>query len=267
VFDRSRLLATGGVSSVEGAAGGGLSPWALIAGYGTRDGIGITGFGTTVVGRDTNLYVAGAAIGLFDRLELSYARQWFDTKGAGRRLGLGQGYNFEQDVIGAKLRVLGDAIYDQDSWLPQVSLGAQYKINHQEQLVRALGAARHQDIEFYVAASKLVLEVSVLLNATVRMARANQFGLLGFGGDRGDRHEPQLEGSVVWLAARDLAFGAEYRSKPDNLSFAKETNAWDAFVAWFPSKHASVTLAYVDLGPIARQRSQNGVYLSLQVGF
>ena len=31
-----RLLATGGVSQVEGAGGGGLVPWALIAGYGTR---------------------------------------------------------------------------------------------------------------------------------------------------------------------------------------------------------------------------------------
>ena len=37
-----RLLATGGVSNVEGSAGGGLSPWALIAGYGTREQTGAT---------------------------------------------------------------------------------------------------------------------------------------------------------------------------------------------------------------------------------
>jgi hypothetical protein len=267
LFDRGRLLATGGVSTVEGAGGGGLVPWALITGYATRDGVGVTGFGTAVVARDMNLYVAGAGIGLFDRVELTYARQWFDTRGVGAKLGLGQGYTFEQDVVGAKLRLLGDAVYAQDSWLPQLSLGAQYKINHQESLVRALGAARAQDAEFYLAASKLLLEHSVLLNGTVRLTRANQFGLLGFGGDRGDRYQPQFEGSVVWLASRDLAFGAEYRTKPDNLSFAKEGDAWDLFVAWFPSKHASVTLAYVDLGPIAGQRTQNGVYLSLQVGF
>ena len=38
--DSSRLLATSGVTEVEGAGGGGLVPWALITGYGTRDQIG-----------------------------------------------------------------------------------------------------------------------------------------------------------------------------------------------------------------------------------
>ena len=37
-----RLIATSGVSQIEGAAGGGLVPWAVIAGYGTRDQFGIT---------------------------------------------------------------------------------------------------------------------------------------------------------------------------------------------------------------------------------
>ncbi len=40
MFDQGKLLATGGVSAVEGAGGGGLAGWALITGYGTRDGIG-----------------------------------------------------------------------------------------------------------------------------------------------------------------------------------------------------------------------------------
>ena len=38
--DLGKLLATGGVSQVEGAGGGGLTPWALISGYGTRDSYG-----------------------------------------------------------------------------------------------------------------------------------------------------------------------------------------------------------------------------------
>ena len=33
LFDEGKLLATGGVSAVEGE-GGGLAPWALITGYG-----------------------------------------------------------------------------------------------------------------------------------------------------------------------------------------------------------------------------------------
>lgn len=39
-----RLLATGGVMQIEGSAGGGLTPWALIAGYGTREEIGASAF-------------------------------------------------------------------------------------------------------------------------------------------------------------------------------------------------------------------------------
>ena len=35
-----KLLGTGGVSQFEGSGGGGLTPWALITGYGTADEIG-----------------------------------------------------------------------------------------------------------------------------------------------------------------------------------------------------------------------------------
>ena len=44
MFDAGKLLATGGVSQVEGAGGGGLANWASIGGYGYRtkpDNLGI----------------------------------------------------------------------------------------------------------------------------------------------------------------------------------------------------------------------------------
>jgi hypothetical protein len=37
-------------------------------------------------------------------------------------------------------------------------------------------------------------------------------------------------------------------------------------MAWFPSKNVSLTAAYVDLGDIALQGPQRGVYLSVQLG-
>jgi hypothetical protein len=91
-FDEGRLLATGGVSAVEGEGGGGLAPWALITGYGTRDGVGITLHHTYVSLPDYQLITPGAAIGLFDRLELSYAWQALDTEATGAALKLGQGF-------------------------------------------------------------------------------------------------------------------------------------------------------------------------------
>jgi hypothetical protein len=265
--DSGRLLATSGVSQLEGAAGGGLVPWSVISGYGTRDSVGANAHYTLAYLPDFTLHSAGASIGLRNRVELSYAHQWFDTRDAGRKLGLGGGYQFHLDVVGAKVRLFGDAVYDQDSWLPQVAVGAQFKTVDRHGLVRALGARSPSGVDVYASATKLFLAQSLLLNATVRLTQANQYGLLGFGGDRTAGYRPQFEGSAALLLNRDLAVGAEVRTKPDNLRFAHEGTAFDVFAAYFLSKNASATLAFVALGPVARQGSQNGVYLSLQGGF
>jgi hypothetical protein len=103
-----------------------------------------------------------------------------------------------------------------------------------------------------------------LLNLTVRSTRANQFGLLGFGGDRGDRRQLKLEGSAAVLLRDDLALGVEWRNKPDRLSVFREQGAADVFAAWFPSRHLSATLGWVNLGQVANKSSQRGGYLSLQ---
>lgn len=267
LVDSARLLATGGVSQIEGAGGGGLSTWALITGYGSRDAVGGNVHATIADFDDFRLSSYGTAVGIFDRVELSYARQRFDTEQAGAALGLGAGFTFEQDVFGAKARLIGDAVYDQDRWLPQISAGVQYKRANHVNIIRAIGGASDHGVDYYLAASKLILEHGVLLNATVRATRANQFGLLGFGGPRNDDHTIQFEGSGVWLIDRHVALGFDYRTKPDNLTFAEEDDAYDVFIALFPSKHFSLTAAYVDLGDVALQGEQNGAYFSIQTGF
>lgn len=73
--DGGRLLATGGATQVEGAAGGGLVPWAVLAGYGTREQDGGTAFYTRVDTGDYALDAAGVAWTFRNRLELSLARQ------------------------------------------------------------------------------------------------------------------------------------------------------------------------------------------------
>jgi len=266
LFDSGRLLATGGVSQVEGAGGGGLVPWALITGYGSRDGIGVNAHATYVPVTDFSLLTEGVAVGLYDRLELSFAHQTFDTGEAGARLGLGKGFTFDQDIVGAKVRLFGDAVFDQDSWLPQVAAGLQYKMNDRGDIIRAIGGRHDSGTDYYLAATKLFLAERLLVNLTLRETEANQYGILGFGGDNGG-YSTQVEGSAGFLLTRWLVLGADYRTKPDNLKFAKEDDAFDLFVACFLNKNVSLTLAYVDLGDIALQGNQNGAYMSLQVGF
>jgi hypothetical protein len=261
-----KLLLTSGVSTIEGAAGGGLAPWAVIAGYETREGVGADAHATYVKLPDYELRDYGVAVGLFDRLELSYAGQDFDTGKTGAKLGLGAGFTFHQDILGAKLRLIGDAVYA-DSWPPQVAVGAQYKKNDQGAIIHAVGGRHDSGVDYYISATKVLLDTSLVLNATVRATKANQTGLLGFGGDRNDDYKAEFEGSLGYLLSKRLVVGAEVRTKPDNLGFAKEDDAYDVFAAYAVNKHLSITAAYVDLGDIATFKNQRGVYLSLQAGF
>jgi len=265
-FDQGKLLATGGVSQIEGAGGGGLGAWALITGYGSDHGVGVNAHYTTVQLPDYQLNSVGAAVGLFDRLELSYAWAAFDTQAVGAALGLGQGYTFHQNIFGAKLRLIGDAVYDQDTWLPQISIGLQHKENDRGAVIAAVGGKGAVGTDFYVAASKLFLAQSLLVNTTLRFTKANQIGILGFGGDKHDGYAPQFEGSLAYLFSRKFAAGIEGRTKPSNLAIAKEQDAWDVFAAWFPCKDFSITVAYADMGNVVIKDHQGGAYISLQAG-
>ena len=282
--DTGKLLLTGGVSSIDGAAGGGLTPWAVIGTNATDDEIGVSAFVTRVGTQDYGLTGYGVAVGIHDRVELSLAGQDFDTKGTGTALGL-PGLHLKQTILGAKARVYGDAVLDSDNFIPQIAVGMQYKTLGSTGLdgtLTALGAKR-SGVDFYVSATKLLLGQSLLLNATLRATKANQNGLLGYGatlGGKEDKYSLQPEFSVAYLLSRNLAVGAEYRFMRNKLETAGNaaklgnglrSGDWkNVFVAWAPSKNFSLTLAYVDLGvivPAVASRKQTGYYLSGQVAF
>lgn len=283
-----RLLATGGATEIEGSAGGGIVPWALISGYGTEDEVGATAFLTNVRVPNYDLISTGAAIGLFDRVELSYARQRLtldNTVLSG--LGLNISPAIHQDVFGAKVKLFGDAIYAQDSLLPQVSFGMQYKHNLDYKFIPTVLGARHDSgTDFYLAATKVYLGGlagrNVILNGTVRMTKANQMGLLGFGGPSSDSYKARFEGSAgVFLdPANTWLLGAEYRQNPDNglgapLGVHTKQDAYkDVYVAYLPNKRFALVAAYADLGALpdttrsdANSASKHGVYLSGQFSF
>ncbi len=269
-----RLLLTGGVSTIEGAGGGGLVPWALIGGYGTRDEVGLNAYVTGVDTRDFTLASYGAALNVGNRLEVSVARQNFNLREVGNALALGNRYTISQTILGAKVRLFGDAVLEQDSLLPQVAVGVQYKLNDDKPVVGGALGLERKGLDFYVSATKLILSKSLLLNATVRLTKANQYGILGFGGLGGQDqdYQAQFEGSAAYLLTRKLAFGGEYRTKSNRLEGAlggttfREENAWDIFAAYTLNRNVSLTVAYARLGQIALRR-QDGAYASIQIGF
>lgn len=262
-----RLLATGGVGQMEGAAGGGLTPWALISGYGTDTQIGGSVYYTQAkTNGGFELDSGGVSIGINNRFELSLSQQKFGFSNTV------PGESARLNTLGAKVRLFGDAVYDQDKWLPQVAVGVQVKHNEDYGVVpKTLGAKHATGYDFYLSATKLylgaVLGRNLLLNGTLQATKANQFGLLGFGGDRNNHYQLQPAGSVALMLTDNLILGAEYRAKPDNLNVYKEDDAKDVFLAWFPVKNFSVTAAYLDLGNIANKDNQTAWYLSGQLTY
>lgn len=256
----SRLLATGGVTAVEGASGGGLSPWGVLTGTASEGEWAVTAARTTARLDDYRLDVSGFATNWNDRLEVSYARQ---------RLGLDTlGGKLEQDILGIKLKLLGDVLYHPwGIW----SLGVQHKELSDGELPLAVGARDTRGNDVYLAGSKLFFDAlagrNLLANLTLRATRANQGGLLGFGGDRKASRSLVAEGSLGLFLSPRWVVGAEYRQKPDNLGFAGEDDWQSLYTAYFFNKHVSLTGAWLDLGSIAGLDDQGGGYLSLQIAF
>ena len=288
--DTGKLLLTGGVSSIDGAAGGGLTPWAVIGSNATEGEIGASAHISRASTQDYGLTTYGAALGFKDRIELSVARQDFNASpsialNGIAPFGVTPGQHIKMDIVGVKVRVAGDAVLDSDTLMPQIAVGLEYKHTRPGSLGSVLNflGAKTSGVDVYVSATKLFLAQGVLVNGTLRATKANQNGLLGFGSNSPgrDSYSLQPEFSVAYLLSKNVAIGAEYRFKPNNLEAlgraaglggALREDDWkDIFIAWAPSKNLSLTLAYVDLGRvvpgITGNRKQTGAYLSAQVAF
>src|SRR5580693_904662 len=114
--DEGKFLLTAGFNDLEGSGGGGLVPLAFITGYGSSDSWGANAHFTNIQLKDFQLRTYGVAAGAFDRVELSYTRLEFNVTGTPL-----DGLGVSQDVLGLKIKLLGDAVYGQNSWLPQIA--------------------------------------------------------------------------------------------------------------------------------------------------
>lgn len=253
-----RLLATGGATTLEGSGGGGIVPWATLASYADEGEWGATVQLNYANVDDYQLNVVGATVTYSNRVELSYAQQDFELSSLGGSL--------KQDIYGVKVRLAGDLVYGD---MPQISVGAQHKRNQTFALPQAVGARADSGTDYYVSAGKAWLDGPFhrtwLANVTVRATKANQTGLLGFGGDLNDDYELMTEASVGMFINRHWVVGVEYRQKPNNLGFAKEHDWHDVFVGWFPNKRIAVVGAYTNLKSIAGAPDQKGFYANLQI--
>ena len=276
--DEGKFLLTAGFNDLEGSGGGGLVPLAFITGYGSSDSWGANAHFTNIQLKDFQLRTYGVAVGALDRVELSYTRHEFNVTGTAL-----DGLGVSQDILGIKIKLLGDAVYDQDSWLPQIAVGAEYHrndgIDHAAEVglpgvtrVTQLGAASEHGTDIYLAATKAFLAENLVVNVALRATKANEFGLLGFGGDLKNTYSYKPEGTIAYLLTRHLAIGSEIRTRPRNLTVDAESSAYTVFLGWTPTKNLSLVAAYLNiggvLGPVTGvTRHQDGPYISIQAGF
>lgn len=251
-----KIKGTAGVSSISGAGGGGLTPWATLSSYAEDGQLGGTVFASQARVDDYQLDIYGGAVNVHDKLELSYARQDFLIKAADLQI--------RQDKIGLRYKVAGDIIYE---GLPQITVGVEHGELRDDTVALSVGTedTRGTDVTVSVARAWLngIGHRTTLLNVNLRYGNSNQFGILGYGGDDEDT-QVNVEVAGAMFISRSVAVGFEWRQKPDNLSAMTENNASDLFLACFPNKRLALTAAWVDLGDIAGAPDQRGVYFSLQ---
>ena len=257
------------VTEIDGQAGGGLVPWALLA---DRPSVAVTSLNTQ------NLGVNSVAVngGIANRVELSYARTSANIIGTA----LGNASNLANvDNYGVKVK-LNDM-----GTLPQFAVGV---VNKQASgalldgtVVPALNNTK-SGTDVYVAATKVVniVGTNVLLNGVIRASKANQLGVLGFGGGNaagaktGYSYKPEVSAEI--FAAENVIIGAEYRAEPSNGVTATDgvlhqNSAYDLNVVYVANKNLALTAAYVNLGQVAPalagSNRQAGMYLQAQVTF
>ena len=261
------------VTSVDGAAGGGLVPWALMHPAGltvSYTNLSVQNFG-----------VQSIAIGdtFMDRVEVSLAHAMTNAPNVG--VAISGDDRINTDTFGIKVKVLGMS----DS-TPQVAIGLQAK-RTSGQIIDFLkknnAISSTSGIDFYAAATKVVKVAgkNVILNGTLRATKANTLGILGFGGGAAGHNSYRIEPevSVGVFMADNVVLGTEYRAKPNNITAlgTQEKGAYDLFLAYFPAKNMSITAAYVNMGQIGPSKvalannsqtdKQDGLYLQLQANF
>jgi hypothetical protein len=290
----SALLLSGGVTSFEGSAGGGITPWALINGYGSKEEINGTANVQLIQAGDYQLTTAGISVGIYDRVEVSLQRQSLDVGGGvtsnvfnlltNGAVSTASGTDIEQDILGVKVKLFGDALFAEKPYLPQVSLGFQYKKNRDfdsslplpsgdiplpnQGVPSIVGAAEDSGLDIYLSATNVWLGgafgKNLLVNLTARATKANTFGLLGFESADDDSYDIEFEGSLAVIPTPNTAIGVEWRTQSNRLGgLAEEETVTDLFIGYFPSKAWSATVSYVDIGNLPFDSNAKGFYFTL----
>lgn len=263
-------------TNVEGSAGGGLVPMALMHPQGPLFSY------TNLTTQDFGIQSVAIGGAISDRAEVSFGHLM--TTVPASYAAFYTDNRVTVNTLGLKVKVL-----DMSDSAPQVVVGLQAKSSSGSLLdtLQAAGAISGKSgTDVYAAATKVVTigGKGVVLNGVLRATKANQMGILGFGGGTaaggktGYSLNPELSAGV--FLADNVILGGEYRVKPNNISSTvaglgvKEDGAYSLCMVYIVNKNMAITAAYVNLGQVGASKAavagaarQDGMYLQLQSNF
>lgn len=178
----------------------------------------------------------GVATTFLKRLEISYGYQtvaWENNP------------TFHKNNVGTKLLLLKEDSFD-TKFIPVFSIGTIYKNTSNKSLRDAgLSNLRSSGQDWYAVATKTVnlLPVPVILSGGVLSTQGFVTGVLGFSNKR------KLTGfaNIDLVLPHGLVVGYEFKQGA-RFSNIKNTNYWNAHLAWIPNKNLTLIAAYTGTG-------------------
>ena len=255
--------------NLEGVGGVAFNPLAYLAEgesdfkVGNVDVIGKPRFGAWYVNLGdpkidwTNFGVADT---LFKRLEISYGYQtvsWLDHP------------TFHKNNFGAKFLVVSEDSFG-SKLVPAFSIGTIYKTTSKSALRKLGFALRNTGQDWYAVATKTItqLPVPVIISGGILSSQEFVTGVLGFNNNR------ELTGfaNIDVVLPHGFVVGWEFKQGEQFDSGYKNSNYWDAHLAWLANKNLTLIAAYTNTGSYTktgntRQGLGNGFVISAQYAF
>jgi len=253
---------------IEGYSGGAITPMAYICNCGPDEhSIGRPAVSYSLMAMTSKeLHVFVITQSFLKRFEIGYGLNhlrlgslYDDVKKGGGDPGR---KDLELHHVNLRANLLPENSFDLPT--PAVTAGVHFKYNDGIKSINrklggafsAIGYARHYGFDYTLMAGKtfpkLAIGRPVMLSGGMRISRAAQLGLLGFG----DRDEVTFEGSVATLPTNWLCLGYEFRQKENPYKkipglIGDERN-WHALsVSWIVTERLTISGLYGALGNVA----------------
>jgi hypothetical protein len=194
----------------------------------------------------------GTAVTFLKRIEVSYGFQTINQNNAPAR---------HKHNLGAKLLLLPENSFNM-KFIPAVSAGVILKTTN------PIGFGPDSNgQDFYLVATKLItqLPVPVLLSGGGLATQGKVTGVFGYD------HKRQIVGfgNVDAVLPYNFIAGFEYKQGPRYADW-KDSDYWNAHLAWTPNKNLTLIGAYVNAGSVHSTKTVglgNGFVLSAQYAF